>query len=102
MPEIPLSGTKTWSVNRPLGASPAIKRTRMTTVTSRMSAMVAPSTASNVLVPRRAGATASSQLPISATAVSTNGPHDGGCGQIPTCVRNAVPSTPAAELVTTA
>ena len=71
-------------------------------MTSRITAIVAPSTASSVLVPRRAGATDSSQAPTSATAVSTNGPQDGGFGQIPTWVRKAVPSVPAAELVTTA
>ena len=53
-------------------------------------------------MPRRAGATASSHAPTSATPVSTHGPQAGAFGQIPTWPRNAVPSTPAAEAVVTA
>ena len=37
-----------------------------------------------------------------ATPASRNGAHDGGCGQAPTALRNAVPKMPAAEEVTTA
>src|SRR5882757_8945688 len=86
----------------PDGAVPLINRTPMITVTSRISATVAPSRLSRMLVPRLAGATASSHAPTSATATSTNGPHVGGFGQMPVSVRNAVPRLPAADDVTTA
>ena len=104
-PDSPTSevNVKTSRVNRaPPGAEPLISRTAMMALTSRISAIVAPSTRSSRLVPRRAGATASSHAPTSATPVSTHGPQAGAFGQIPTWPRNAVPSTPAAEAVVTA
>ena len=104
-PDQPVPGLKvnTLSVKWwPDGAVPLINRTAITTVTSRISAMVALSMPSSRLVARRAGTTASSQQPISATPTSTYGAQLGGLGQMPTSLRNAVPRLPAAHAVTTA
>ncbi len=84
------------------GAFPASSRTSTTAVTMRISATVVPSTVSSTLVPRLAGMTASSSTSASATESRTNGAQVGGCGQIPTACRNAVPKMPAALAVTTA
>ncbi len=72
------------------------------TVTMRISATVAPSTDSSTFAPRRAGETATTRVSARATPASRNGAHDGGFGQAPTAVRNAVPKMPAAVDVTTA
>jgi hypothetical protein len=73
----------------------------MMALTTRISATVAPSTVSRMLVPRLAGEMVSASASAMATPTRMNGAQLGGCGHTPISCRNAVPKIPVAEEVTT-
>ena len=85
----------------PPGAVPLASRTRMTTLTTRISATVTPSMTSSSRVPPRTGEMANAQTPARAMPPIRKPDQAGWWVQMPRLSRKVDPKMPAAMEVTT-